>query len=167
MYNGEVNAENLENWVNQLEVYCRIQNLQDDDTKIQLAFLRLESATLISWEVKTQDEIKKHGKISLSWYNFITEIKIKFYPLAYMQKSIMKWQNFRQIKVQSVQDYTQEFRKRDLMLGIDLHSQDTFVKYIGGLHSYLRHTILMFNPTSLDEICVQGNHLEARGKNIL
>ena len=39
------------------------------------------------------------------------------------------------------------------------------LKYIGGLHSYLRHTILMFNPTSLDEVCVQATHLEARGKN--
>ena len=53
------------------------------------------------------------------------------------------------------------------MLGVDLNSQDTLLKYIGGLHSYLRHTILMFNPTSLDEVCVQATHLEARGKNIL
>lgn len=27
MYNGEVNAEKLDNWIRQLEVYCRIQNL--------------------------------------------------------------------------------------------------------------------------------------------
>jgi hypothetical protein len=50
-------------------------------------------------------------------------------------------------------------------LGIDLSSQETLLKYIGGLHSYLRHTILMFNPTNLDEVCVQETHLEARGKN--
>ena len=35
-----------------------------------------------------------------------------------------------------------------------------------GLHSYLRHTILMFNPTSLDDVLVQATHLEARGKNV-
>ena len=34
MYNGEVNAEKLDNWISQLEVYCRIQNLQEDDIKI-------------------------------------------------------------------------------------------------------------------------------------
>ena len=111
MYNGEVNAEKLENWVRQLEVYCRIQNFQDDDTKIQLASLRLEGATLVWWESKTQDEIKKHGKISLSWSNFIASIKRQFYPLAYMEKSIMNWQNFRQIKGQSVQDYTKNIEK--------------------------------------------------------
>ena len=51
------------------------------------------------------------------------------------------------------------------MLGVDLHSQDPLLKYIGGFHNYLRHTILMVNPTNLDEVCVQATHLEARGKH--
>ena len=34
MYNGEVNVENLDNWLRHLDFYCRIQNIQDDDTKI-------------------------------------------------------------------------------------------------------------------------------------
>lgn len=47
-----------------------------------------------------------------------------------------------------------------------MQSQDTLLKYIGGLYSYLRHTILMFNPTNLDEVSLQATHLEARWKNI-
>jgi hypothetical protein len=77
----------------------------------------------------------------------------------------MDWKKFRKAKGQSVQSYTQEFRRRALILGIDLSSQETLLKYIGGLHSYLRHTILMFNSTSLDEVCVQETHLKARGRN--
>eukprot|EP00253_Pinus_taeda_P023582 PITA_23582 len=77
----------------------------------------------------------------------------------------MRWQTLRQLKGKSVQGYTQEFRKRALILGISLDSPETLLKYIGGLHSYMRHTILMFNPTSIDEISVQATHLEARGKN--
>eukprot|EP00253_Pinus_taeda_P002514 PITA_02514 len=50
------------------------------------------------------------------------------------------------------------------MLGISLDSPETLLKYIGGLHSYMRHTILMFSPTSIDEVSVQGTHLQARGK---
>ena len=56
--------------------------------------------------------------------------------------------------------------KRALLLGVNLNSQDTLLKYIGGLHSYLKHTILMFNPNNLDEVCVQATHLESRGRNI-
>jgi hypothetical protein len=165
MYNGEVNAEKLDNWIRQIEVYCRIQKIQDDETKIQLASLRLDSATLIWWEAKTQEDMKKHGKILTSWNDFIVAIKKQFYPLAYMQKATMDWQNFRQAKGQNVQSFTQEFRRRALVLGVDLSSQETLLKYIGALHSYLRHTILMFNPSNLDEVCVQATHLEARGRN--
>jgi hypothetical protein len=165
IYNGEVNAEKLDNWIRQIEVYCRIQKIQDDETKIQLASLRLDSATLIWWESKTQEDMKKHGKILISWNDFIVAIKKQFYPLAYKQKATMEWKNFRQAKGQSVQRFTQEFRRRDLVLGVDLSSQETLLKYIGALHSYLRHTILMFNPSNLDEVCVQATHLEARGRN--
>ena len=82
-----------------------------------------------------------------------------------MQKGIMDWHNFRQLKGQSVQDYTHEFRRRALILGVNLSSQEIFLKYIGGFHNYLRNTILMFNPTNLDEVFVQATHLEARGKH--
>ncbi len=40
------------------------------------------------------------------------------------------------------------------MLGISLDSPETLLKCIGGLHSYMRHTILMFNPTSIEEVSV-------------
>jgi hypothetical protein len=109
--------------------------------------------------------MKKHGKILTSWNDFIVAIKRQFYPLACKQKATMDWQNFRQAKGQNVQRFTQEFRRRALVLGVDLSSQETLLKYIGALHCYLRHTILMFNPSNLDEVCVQATHLEARGRN--
>jgi hypothetical protein len=62
LYNGEVNAEKLDNWVRQIEVYSRIQKIQDDETKIQLASLRLDGSSLIWWESKTQEEMKRMEK---------------------------------------------------------------------------------------------------------
>ena len=84
MYNGEVNAKKLDNWIRQIEVYCRIQRIKDDETKVQLFSLRLESETLIWWEAKIQDDMKKHGKVLSSWNDFIVSLKRQFYPLAYM-----------------------------------------------------------------------------------
>jgi hypothetical protein len=91
IYNGEVNAEKLDNWIRQIEVYCRIQKIQDDETKIQLASLILDGSALIWWESKTQEEMKKHGKILLSWNDLIIAIKKQFYPLEYKQKETMEW----------------------------------------------------------------------------
>jgi hypothetical protein len=92
--------------IRQIEVYCRIQRITNDETKIQLASLRLESAALIWWEAKNQEDTKKHGKVLSSWNDFIVSLKRKFYPLAYMQKAIMDWKIFRQAKEKSVQIYT-------------------------------------------------------------
>jgi hypothetical protein len=40
------------------------------------------------------------------------------------------------------------------------------LRYIGGMHSYLCHTILIFIPTNIDKVSIQATHLEAsKGKN--
>jgi hypothetical protein len=78
-----------------------------------------------------------------------------------MQQEMMNWQCLRQSKGQSVQEYTQTFCKKTLNLGILLYTQETLLKYIGGLHSYLKHTILMLNPSNFDEACVQSIHIES------
>jgi hypothetical protein len=42
------------------------------------------------------------------------------------------------------------------------------LKYIGGVHSYLQQTILMFNLTNIDEVSIQETHLEDRkGKLVI
>jgi hypothetical protein len=41
-----------------------------------------------------------------SWNDFTVAIKRKIYPLSYMQKDIMDWQNFRQAKGKNVQIFT-------------------------------------------------------------
>jgi len=143
-----------------------VQNIDSDRSNIQLASLCLGGTTLVWWEGWTQADLKKHGKILSVWSEFVSAIKKQFYPLAYMQQAMMSWQTLHQLKGQSIQGYTQEFRKRALILGISLDSPETLLKYIGGLHNYLRHTILMFNPTSIDEVTIQATHLEARGKNV-
>ena len=63
-----------------------------------------------------------------------------------MQQALMDWKNLRQAKCQNLQEYTQEFRKRALILGIPIDTQENLLKFIGGLHSYLCHTIIVFNP---------------------
>ena len=58
----------------------------------------MEVSALVWWEARTQKEMKNYSKIYMSWLSFIVVIKRQIYPLAYMQKAIMDWQNFRQLK---------------------------------------------------------------------
>ncbi len=75
----------------------------------------------------------------------------------------MNWQYFRQGKGQHVQSFTEEFRKQALNLGIALDTPEVVTKYIGSLHSYLRHSLLLFEPTKIDSANVKAIHLENRG----
>jgi hypothetical protein len=74
---------------------------------------------------------------------------------------MIKWKHLRQGKGQNIQAYTQEFKKKALSLGILLYTHENLMKYIGGMHSYLRHTMLMFSPTNIDKVLVQATHLES------
>lgn len=46
-------------------------------------------------------------------------------------------------KGKSVQRFTKEYRKKYLALNIPLHTQETLLKYIGSLHSYIHNTIIL------------------------
>ena len=75
MYCGELNAEKLDDWIQQVEVYCRVQNLLDDVDRIQLATLRLGGTALTWWESKAKEEVSQHGRVSLTWAEFVNALK--------------------------------------------------------------------------------------------
>jgi hypothetical protein len=79
---------------------------------------------------------------------------------------MMEWKTLRQSKVQNVQSFIEEFRKKSLAFNIPLDSYETLMNYVGALHSYIHHTLFLFNSTSLDEVFVQTTHLENRGKHV-
>jgi hypothetical protein len=59
-----------------------------------------------------------------------------------------------------VQEYTDEFPKMELMLDIPLNTQETLMKYIGGLPTHIRNIVFMFGPTNLDEFYFQETYIE-------
>jgi hypothetical protein len=105
-YDGDLNAEKLDNWVKQIEVYCRVQKIIEDTSRIQLATLFLSNTTLIWLETQTKVDLIKHGKIISSLIEFTVALRKKFYPLAYMQTSMIPWKHLRQGKGKNVQAYT-------------------------------------------------------------
>jgi hypothetical protein len=48
-----------------------------------------------------------------------------------------------------VQEYTDGFRKMALMLDISLQTQETLMKYIGGLPVHIRNTFSCLDPLTL------------------
>jgi hypothetical protein len=83
IYDGEVNAERLGNWVRQMEIYCSVQQIKDEATQIKLASLRLAGTTLIWWQSKLQNGTQQVGNVFPSWQSFIYALRKQLYPLGY------------------------------------------------------------------------------------
>jgi hypothetical protein len=161
IYDGEVNADKLDNWIRQMEVYCSVQQIKEEVTQIQLASLRLAGTALIWWQSKLQKGTQNVGNVFPSWKDFISALRKQFYPLGYKEKAIIEWQSLKLRKGQTVQEYTDGFRKMALMLDIPLQTQETLMKYIGGFPVHIRNIVFMFGPTNLDEVSVQATYIEA------
>ena len=89
-YDGELNVEKLDNWIKKIDLYCRVQNIMDEATRIQLDALRLSGTTLIWWESKMQVDLVQNGKVISSWDKFTKATRKQFYPLSYTQTTIIE-----------------------------------------------------------------------------
>jgi hypothetical protein len=96
-----------------------------------------------------------HGKVSFF------SLRKQFYPLGYKEKALNEWKSLQLRKGQTMKEYTDGFHKMALLLDIPLHTQETLMKYIGGLPAHIRNTIFMFGPTNLDKVYIQDTYIEA------
>jgi hypothetical protein len=65
------------------------------------------------------------------WEDFKTLIKSQFYPIGYVEDQWIHWHYFRKRQGQSVQEYTIEFKKMAIMLGISPKNPYVLLKYLG------------------------------------
>lgn len=75
VYDGELNAEKLDNWIRKIYVYCRVRNIDSDKSKIQLERLRLGGTALVWWAGRAQADMQRHGKTISIWSEFVSAIK--------------------------------------------------------------------------------------------
>jgi hypothetical protein len=132
-----------------------------------LASLRLAGTTLIWWQSKLQKGTQHVGNVFPSWKSFISALRKQFYPLGYKERAIIEWKSLKLRKGQTVQEYTDGFRKMELMLDIPLQTQETLMKYIGGLLAHIRNIVFMFGPTNRDEVSVQATYIEVGKAGVL
>jgi hypothetical protein len=57
-------------------------------------------------------------------------------------------------------EYTNKFRKMNIILGISPKNLDVLLKYLGDLKSYLCNKVILFNPKRVDEASVQEQYMK-------
>lgn len=87
-FTSEVNDEKLDHWINQIDVYCRIQHIVKDVDKIQLETLKMSSTTLFWWEIHLQSEKNHLRLIFLLGVIFYKFLEINFIHWATVKKKL-------------------------------------------------------------------------------
>ena len=103
MYDGEVNAERLDNRVTQMDFYFSVQQIKNEATQIKLASLRLAGTTLIWWQRKLQHATQQVGNVFPSWQDFFFALRKQFYPLGYKEKALIEWKSIKLRKGKTIQ----------------------------------------------------------------
>ena len=60
-----------------------------------------------------------------------------------------------------MQNFIEELRKQAFNFGISLDLPKTVTKYVGALHSYIKHSLLLFEPTMTNADSVKVIHIES------
>jgi hypothetical protein len=153
-YQCEIDALKLNHWLQQLEVYFGVHYI-DEEQKISFVRLKSEGHALSWWESHTKTFRLEGDPLVARWEDFKILIKSQFYPIRYVKDQWIWWHYFRRKKWKggSVQEYTIEFKKMAIMLGISPKNRDVLLKYLGGLHSHPRKQVMLFKPRIVDEAC--------------
>ena len=100
----------------------------------------------------------------IAWDMFKHLIKCQFYPVGYLEELWSQWLFYRQGRDVSVQDYTSQFRRRALVLGIDEQDLEVVRKYISGLQPQYREDFKIWPAYTFDDACRMASAWERKAK---
>nr|CAD1835497.1 unnamed protein product [Ananas comosus var. bracteatus] len=100
-YNGIVDAEKLDVWLDQLETYFDLYNYSNAE-KVTFAKLKLVGHALTWWKATLQTSANE----DFTWSLFKRLICQEFYPMGYEEERWKRCHVLRQRRDQTVQDYT-------------------------------------------------------------
>ncbi|GJU61477.1 putative reverse transcriptase domain-containing protein [Tanacetum coccineum] len=145
IYDGTVDAEKLDSWIDQLETYFTLYGFSSSD-KVIFARLKLTSHALAWWN----SQLKTKGE-DVSWKEFTRLLRREFYPMGYSQDRWTQWHNLRQQRGQSVQDYTTKFHRLLVTLGISIDTKDVFAKYVAVLPQQIQTEMQLHTTKNISE----------------
>ncbi|XP_026399975.1 uncharacterized protein LOC113295860 [Papaver somniferum] len=158
-YNGVMEDEKLDGWLDKLETYFTVHQLVESQ-KISFASLKLSNHASTWWKAYK----KRYVTENMTWHQFKNLMRKHFYPVGYLDERWYKWQHLRQRYQQSVQDYTTEFYNQALVLDVDITSDETFRKYNGGLVDYIRRELKLFSVQDIEDAINKAVAIEQKVK---
>jgi hypothetical protein len=94
MYEGNLNVEELIDWINALDKYFDYEYV-DEEKKVKYVVTRLKGHATLWWDELQADRNRKGKSKIRNWDKMIAKFKIKFMPKDYQLNLFRQLQNLR------------------------------------------------------------------------
>jgi hypothetical protein len=139
IFEGEIDANIVDKWLNLLEWYFSIHNFSNREN---ITFSPLKSIPHVKYWWETFCEKKETKEPSLftvvvTWESFRDAIKEKYYPVGSYDNLYTKWTMLRQERGQAMPKFTNIFHTLCTKMGIKYSERHLVLKYHDGLNRYI------------------------------
>jgi hypothetical protein len=120
IFEGQIDTEALDKWLNLLEGYFSVHKFFDKE-KITFTLLKALPHVKHWWETYWEQSSTKESEIygaDPTWDFFVDAVKEQYYPIGNDEDQYMRWTTLRQERGQAVPKFTNTFHTLHTKLGI-------------------------------------------------
>jgi hypothetical protein len=135
-FNGNLDPEELIDWLNEMEEYFEFEEVEDLD-RVRFAKTRLKGHASIWWR-EVQLERGRRGKEKITkWEKMAAKLKRQFIPVDYELDLLKRMQGLKQGN-RNIKEYTEEFHKILIKTRYSEENKEKIARYMNGLRSSIQ-----------------------------
>jgi hypothetical protein len=151
LFEGLIDVDVVDKWLNLLEGYFSVHNFFDRE-KITFALLKVVPHVKDWWDTYSEQRVVEESTmfvVAPTWDSFRDAIKEQYYPVGSYEDQYTRWTTLRQERDQTVPDFTNIFHTLRTKLGIKDSERHLVLKYHGCLHRYIQTEMEFLDIASL------------------
>jgi hypothetical protein len=135
IFEGQIDADALDKWLNLLEGYFSVHHFSDRE---KITFTLLKDLPHVKhwwetyWEKSSTEESGIYG-VDPTWDFFVDAVKEQYYPVGNYEDQYMRWTTLRQERGQAVLEFTNTFHTLCTKMGIKDSERNLVLKYHGDI----------------------------------
>jgi hypothetical protein len=149
MYEGNLDVEELLDWIRALDKYFDYEDVEEDK-KVKHVVTRLKGHATLWWDELQADRRCKGKQKIKSWDRMVAKMKAKFIPRDYQINLFRRMQNLRQ-KLMSVKEYTEEFYRINIRAGHRESDDEKVSRYMNGLRYDIQDEMSMMTIQTIED----------------
>jgi len=139
MFEGQIDADALEKWLNLLEFVFFVHNFSNREN-ITFALLKVVPHVKNWCDIYCEKNSTKESEMceaKHTWDFFMDTIKEQYYPIGKYDDQYMRWTTLRQESGQAILEFTNTFHTLRSKMGIKDSERHLVLRYRGALHRYI------------------------------